>query len=101
MRLLRVADSVPLHTGVNVLAAAAIPNASVPAGESLLTANFSGPVLEEGVEYAAAVGRVGNLVVGLRVDSGNDCAGILFSAVGPDPFTADNELDLVVSVFVD
>lgn len=101
VQLLRVADSVPLHTGITVLAAAVIPNAVVPAGESLLTADFSGPVLEEGEEYAAAVGRVGNLVVGMRVDSGNDCAGVPFSAVGTDPFVASDGLDLVVSVLVD
>lgn len=101
VQLLRVADSVPLHTGINVLAAVPIPNSAVPAGESVLTADFSGPVLEEGEEYAAAVGRVGNLIVGMRVDSGNDCAGVPFSAVASDPFVASDDLDLVVSVFVD
>lgn len=101
LQLLSVSNSVPLHTGINVLAAVTIPNAAVPAGESTLTANFSGPELEEGVEYAAAVGRVGSLVVGMREDSGNDCAGVPFSAAGSGAFTASDELDLVVSVFVD
>jgi hypothetical protein len=101
LQLLSVSNSVPLHTGINVLAAVTISNAAVPAGESILTANFSGPELEEGVEYAAAVGRAGSLIVGMREDSGNDCAGVPFSAVGSGAFIASDELDLVVSVFVD
>jgi hypothetical protein len=100
VQLLRVDNSdTPLHAPLDILAATTITDTDVPAGESLLTANFSGPRLEAQTDYAVAVGRVGNQV---RIGTvpGISCGGQLFSAHGLEPFDANNT-DVVVAVFVD
>jgi hypothetical protein len=100
VQLLRVDNSdTPLHAPLDILAATTITDADVPAGESLLTANFFGPRLEAQTDYAVAVGRVGN-EVRIGTVPGITCGGQLFSAHGLEPFEANNS-DVVVAVFVD
>lgn len=75
VQVLRVDNSdTPLHAPLNILAATAVADADVPVGESLLTANFSGPRLEAQTDYAAAVGRVG-IQVRIGTVPGTTCGG--------------------------
>lgn len=100
VQLLRVdAADAPWHAALDILAATSIPNVDVPAGESLLTAGFAGPLLAAETDYAVAVGRVGNQIR-IGTVAGTTCGGQLFSAHGLEPFEPSNS-DLVVSVFVD
>ena len=95
------ADGKPTNT---VLATATIPDASVPDGDSTLTATFSGPPLVTGTEYAAAISRPGGseLQVGDRI--GNDCAGTAFdqNPIGTGSFEElfAGSRDLITSVMV-
>ena len=101
VQLLRVEDGTPSHLATHILAGLTIPAADVPQGESTLTANFNGPELTAGTEYAAAIGRVGSSVtLGYFSGTGNVCAGQLFVAQGI-VFTEATGQDVVVSVFVD
>jgi hypothetical protein len=97
--LMRVDNTdTPLHQPLDILAATSIPDSDVPAGESLLTANFAGPRLEAQTDYAAAVGRVGEQI-DVGTVSGTTCGGQIFSAHGLEAFDSGSS-DLVVSVFV-
>jgi hypothetical protein len=101
VQLLRVDDGTPLSAPTQILAGLAIPEGDVPLGESMLTANFNGPRLEDGVEYAAAIGRVTTHVrLGTFGGTGNVCAGETFTAQG-GAFAVSPGMDVVVSVFVD
>ena len=101
VQLLRVDDGTPSHLATHILAGITIPDAGVPQGESTLTANFNGPELAAGMEYAAAIGRVGSSVtLGYFSGTGNVCAGQLFVAQGI-VFSEATGQDIVTSVFVD
>jgi hypothetical protein len=78
VELLAVAGRVPTNT---VLAAVTIPDASVPNGDSTLTATFSGPPLVAGTEYATALRRLGGDEYEIGLRHGNDCAGAAFVTV--------------------
>lgn len=100
VQLLRVDNAdAPLHAPLDTLAATTVPDADVPVGESLLSADFAGPRLEAQTDYAAAVGRVGNQIR-IGTVAGTSCGGQLFSAHGLEPFEEASS-DLVVSVFLD
>jgi hypothetical protein len=101
VQLLRVDDGTPQASALSILAATTIANGAVPDGESILTANFIGPHLEAGTEYAAVVGRLQSAIeLGQHSDTGNVCAGETFSSQG-GAFVASADIDLVASVFVD
>ena len=101
VQLLRVDGGAPQASALNILAGATIANGAVPDGESILTANFIGPHLEAGTEYAAAIGRLQTAIeLGQHSDTGNVCAGQAFSSQG-GAFGEHSDIDLVVSVFVD
>jgi hypothetical protein len=101
VQLLRVDGGTPLPGATQLLASIAIPESDVPVGESTLTANFNGPELEAGMEYAAAIGRLVSPVrLGFFSGTGNVCAGQTFGHQGAT-FTEATGQDLVVSVFVD
>ena len=100
VQLLRVTDGTPQHPATQILAATTIPEAAVPRGETTLRADFAGPRLESGTEYAAAIGRLGSLVrLGYFSGTGNTCAGEVSAAQG-GAFSNEATQDLVVSVFV-
>jgi hypothetical protein len=102
VQLLRVDDGAPLPLATHVLAGISIPEGDVPVGESTLTANFNGPELIGGTEYAAAIGRlVSHVRLGTHSGTGNVCAGQAFTSQGGGVFAESDELDLVVSVLVD
>jgi hypothetical protein len=96
------------HSGIptnDVLAAAAIPNAAVPAGVSVLTATFTpGPAVVAGGEYALLITRPGGGGNDLnpRVHANDDCPGAMW--VSPDQTGAfnvpDPDPDIVFTVFV-
>jgi hypothetical protein len=100
VQLVRVDSGTPSSVATHILAGITIPNADVPDGESTLAADFLGPELTAGTEYAAAIGRVANSIeLGNFTGTGNICAGQTFASMG-GAFTESPTLDVVVSVFV-
>jgi hypothetical protein len=106
VQVLAANDDTPSPSPVSVLAAVTMPDAEVPAGASVRTADVAGPgpVLEAGTAYAVAIWRDGDSP-GLGYHdhtSGASCAGGQFSAIGAGAFSDafQEEFDLVVSVFV-
>jgi hypothetical protein len=106
VQFLEAIDDKPSPSPLGVLAAAIIPDADVPVGESVLTVDFAGPgpVLEAGTQYAVAMWRTeDSLGLGYHHHtSGASCAGGQFFANGAGDFSGffADEYDLVVSVFV-
>ena len=96
------------HSGIptnDVLAAATVPNASVPAGISVLTVSFApGAAVPTGSPYALLITRPGSIGNDLnpRVRANDDCPGAMW--VSPDqtsPFNVpDPDPDIVFTVFV-
>jgi hypothetical protein len=103
VQLLAVDGSgVPSHLPQGVLAQAIVPNGAVAGGQSVtVTADFDGPPLVAGTQYAAAISRPGpnNYAAHYRTDSG--CSGSVFQADQGKAFIAAiGELDILVSVFI-
>jgi hypothetical protein len=84
-----------------VLASATIPDATVPAGDSTLTATFANPApVTAGQAYALVVTRPGSNSLGIGVRFGTVCPGSLYSSSSQvAPFTMSS-VDLIFAVFV-
>ena len=85
-----------------VLASTVIPDSTVPAGDSLLSASFAAPAqVTAGEQYALIVTRPGSS--GLRTGNraGDDCAGrFFFSGSQVDAFNPLDPYDLIFAVFI-
>jgi hypothetical protein len=85
------------------LASATISGASVPDGNTTLTATFSGPPLTAGTEYAAAFSRLGGSSATALGRAGNDCTGKALHQFpnGSGEFTAVGDgIDIITTVIV-
>jgi hypothetical protein len=94
------AAGVPTNTA---LASAIIPDAAVPAGDSLITGSFANPAqVSAGQEYALIVTRPTSSWLQVGTRAGNDCPGRLFfsntQAGAFGPLGAGD--DLIFAVFV-
>lgn len=90
-----------------VLSTTVVPDAQVPAGDSVVLARFASPtVVTAGKRYAIVVTRPGATSVGVGARGGNDCATGSFTVssgqtgpfedFGPTP----NDLDVVFTTFL-
>lgn len=94
----------PSASGNDVLALAVIPDSTVPVGDSILTANFDGPQLVGGINYAVAIKRLGEFIVrGHNENPGAACLGKTFLSAGGSDFLeySSGNFDAIVSVFVE
>lgn len=95
------APPVPDHGGLGVIAAAVIPDAAVPEGDSTLVATFGGTPLAAGTAYGVVVARPGASTFSVQVRFDDPCEGEEVSAAGTSPFLNIDEQDAVVTVLVD
>jgi hypothetical protein len=94
---------VPSHLAQGVLAEVIIPNSAVQAGTTVtLTAEFNGPLLQQGALYAAALSRPGpdGSLNYYWSGDGSACSGAYFASLNGGPFSEAPALDTVVSVFI-
>jgi hypothetical protein len=94
------AGGVPTNT---VLASATIPDAAVPAGDSIITGSFaSPPQVNAGQEYALIVTRPASSGLGVGTRTGNDCPGRLFFSMTQTGVFAPlgDTYDLIIAVVV-
>jgi hypothetical protein len=94
------APAVPDHSPLAVIAATVIPDGAVPEGASTLVANFVGPQLVQGTEYATVVSRPGSDAFASQIHVTDECPGVLSDAFGTGPFSNTATFDSVVSVLV-
>ncbi len=105
VQLLKVVGGKPSHLPTDVLAALTVPDAAVAtSSDATLTANFAGPALVAGNEYAAAFSRPGTGPGGVgannRKGDGSACDGKWFNADGAGVFNEAAAQDILVSVLV-
>ncbi len=102
LQLVAVSAGIPSNSPQDVLAATTIADASVLSGDVALSADFAGPELVQGTEYALVVSRPGatNLTVSFRSGDGSACTGQVFSASGSGSFVPLATHDAIVSIFV-
>jgi hypothetical protein len=98
VQLLKVSGGTPGSGFADILATVTIPDATVASGDTTLVADFSGPALSAGTEYAAAIGRPGSQYLTVH-KAPPTCAGQAYYSVNTNAFT-ELGYDLVVSVFV-
>lgn len=81
VQLLEVNGAVPDNSPLAVLAVSTVPGESVPNGVSTLVANFSGPRLEQSVQYGVVVARPDSNTIAVPRTSSNVCEGQLTAAL--------------------
>jgi hypothetical protein len=92
-----------------VLASTAVPDGSVPSGQSTLTADFAAPaVVTAGQEYALTISRPTSDFIGVGFRTTNPCQGEAYEQTIPNPWDVDcgntpeeSICDLVFAVFVE
>jgi hypothetical protein len=92
-----------------VLASTAVPDGSVPSGQSTITADFAAPaVVTAGQEYALTISRPTSDFIGVGFRTTNPCQGEAYEQTIPNPWDVDcgntpeeSICDLVFAVFVE
>ena len=100
VQLLAVSGGTPGSSAGDILSTTTVSDASLPAGLGTVVADFSGPALTAGTEFAAAITRPGSTSLDVRQKVAGGCTGTAFTATSSGAFTTKAPVDIIVEVLV-